>query len=1484
MLECGARPTDRGWYTHAATWPACAATEGSGSLWSCVAADGRLRVFDGPIASSRTLLHSTPVLGPVLSLALWPERQVAVTLEEAEPSARCDRIIRFYSYASREREVLELAAIELDQPANSRVFSPSLFSLCTTTRTLALAHDTEIKLYDLDDIFCDESQQPSQQDADGDRSPIEEVEPGAEMKQATPQPSPSRAIAATFPHTRRYVVKVYQVLPVLTLYSAYSIRHLDYKQSYLSYSSYNECRLLCVRLEQVRAGHMGLVEREAIESERAYAESNLPTSQSLSVYSLSSTRATPPTQRGHRSTPSISQPAPPFELLGTRSIDQELRMVLRDDMYVREMVLVLHRRFGSSDQIHTMRLIPPLARRAVASRSGVQTPTSMPTHTRKSSSALPLPPSAATPIFSRPLSTKQELFALLGQGLPTQPFSVPLTMGSGSETGFVPSASFEHGGVTVELMDDEEEDGAGITQLQGLLNRLEELEDQGEAAPKAVIIPPQVDDAASSASSSSVPPASTVARSNGSIYLPMRLLVSSSEECHLYDVESDVKLVTYYFEHDLISLQVRSSFLLALTTHGLEVHSLWYAHPILHYLTLPLLIQREEPVVCHGVPLKERVQDMLVLDNHILFRPSPVQRSGHADALLGSPPTHLIVPTEEMDPCESWASWPVKALPSVLEVVANTVQPQAIKSMQSSKEATPSSIRLFTEALLLLIQRYSQLRVLVDRSANKDAMTRIQLNREFAGVSQALSSVNSYLAHLFLTAHELGLSCYFFYYQHDAQLQTLWNQLTVEVKHPNPSVAIAHTKYITKFLIKLLLQPTAAEQALLLSSPPLIASFIDHFGIHAPHVLGSILLKSFLLHCPYEPRQVLKILEENASRANYDAGVASQGQSLSQSYRTSKPQSSSGTPTSSAPSSGQVNTPYRVRPVVFHTFVQALMHLQLSATSGPSTTGSSGKDSASILLNSFSGHSLEFLLITHSSLLTTWAHRHLLVDFLRASVPWSLLEVLVVLTQRGEIHVHTGVTLLLGAHAAAGILAPTTTKPSPAASPASSPTASNLPLAQLQAYLECALNPFMLSQEIGSALEQSHGHSIDPFDSPADAEAYMISASDATERDLSDPDAKFVPMHIRENHKHHPGQVVLSQPDDGPSITRSQVAALATQLACFYIQHSLVPGSSSPPTRSAAPLGGAQRTRSMSSFTPSPAAEFSTRHALANWWRAAWIDQLRGSATEAAGGPQEEDVRVRRLHALLSSPLPLARQQVQQINALLKHLPNDAPSAPPVKTSLMMLILPRVGDLAAALRLVVAHSPECMWPFAQIYCGEKAAAGSTIPTSIAASQTILRHWQLLHAILLMHVFHSTHASTILHRHAPSLLHAHDSDEVAAHTLLQSLLPSHLVTSLQLPLDSCVSGDSANYAGAMSAMPPIERADLYHQLYVFLLEQLVQRHEPIEFLAFIPQLGSSRFYLEYVQQNFKAHKRPRRKQTNPGAIPAPLARPAPLHHM
>lgn len=1463
LLECGGRAAATDLHSHASTWPAATASEGDGDLWACVAADGRLRVFDGAVASSRTLLHSTPVLGPVLALTLWPSRRVAITLEEAtDTRARYSRIIRFYSWATRDREVLELAAVELDQPDFTPIFSPSLFSVCTHTRTLALAHDQEIRLYDLDDIFCDEDA-PSMSHAQPDPS-LMELEPGAEIKSANPSPAPaqSRIITATFPHTRRYLVKVYQVLPLVTVHSQFAVRHLDYKQSYLSYSSYNESRLLHLRLEQRPAGRRNTDERTIDSTPRirtmpvaasAHHTGNAH-SPLVSVPRLSSPshHASRSSSGHHRKVSSSSSPSPrlaptvPFEHIGTRVVDVDLRMVLREDMRVGEVMVVLHRRFSPTEQIHTAKLVPTLhshdqrdkhaAQRDNKRRKatgGDSTPPQSTMHSRTSSFATmptaatlrqPIsPPLTASAVgCTSPPSVKEDLFRLLGQGLPTQPFSVPLIPeSSGSSpvhSSFVSTSSFEHGGVVVELMDDDEDAHAARQRMQEVLTKLEELNDHESSSPS---------------------PSSSSDRSNGLVDLPMRLLLSTSEECHLYDVESDVKLVTYYFDHDLVSLHVRSTFLLALTTHGLEVHSLWFSHPMLHFLTLPMLIQREEPVLARDGAVQEKIQDILVLDGHILMRPMPSYRSQADGMYAGSPPQQLIVPTDEVDPCESWSSVPIKAMPTVCDAVAHTIQPLALKSMQSSKEATPSSIRLFTEALLLLMQRYSQLRVILDRTSN-DALD--SPRREFATVASSLSAINSYLANLFLTSHEVGLSSYFFYYQQSSSLTEMWRRISEEVHSPS---ATSQQTHMTKLLIKVLLHPTAAEQSLLLHSHELVASFVSHLGLHAPHVLGTVLLKTFLLHCPYDPRQVLKILEENAARANYDAAA-----SAGQSYRASRSDSTVGTPTS-ATAAGAGHTPYRVRPVVFHTFVQALMHLQLCSVA--SAAASAGKDSASILLNSFSAHSLEYLLATHSALLTRWTHRHLLVDFLRASVPWSLIEVLVLLTQRGEVDVHVGVTLLIGAQAAASVLAPTSVG---AASAFSSVSFS---LTQLQAYLECALNPFMLSHEIGAVLEHDHGHSIEPFDTRADADAYLVAATNEQSvhgGDVPDPNAKFVPLHIRANHLHNPHQmVVASQAPDAPSITRGQVAALASQLACFYLQVELLESSCASPSSRPVSVQSAPTPRRAMSMTMSlaPAAEFSSRHALARWWRATWIEAMRGQTVDAPGEP----TRMRRLQALLSAPMPLARKQCEQICALAQQLPNDEPNAPPVKATLMMLVLPRVGRLSAALRLVVGHSPECMWPFAQIYCGGDLAS----PNPASARATLL-HWQLLHAILLMSIFHTAHSAALLQQHAPSLarLPADHTDESAARTMLQSLLPSHLIDPLlrALPLD--VVSSACSFATSPVDMTSIDRAALFQQLYAFLLAQLVERHDPPDFITFLPQAGSARFYLPYVQQNMDAYQR------------------------
>jgi len=191
---------DKGWYSHPSEWPWCSspsefpflsASSASASasasssdaslrdVWALVSSDGLLRVFGGtPRASTAALLApARPVLGPVLSLALWPSRRIVVTLEEVEtPGARASRVVRFYCWASNAATaptsasedaaagisawsdvVLELDTVPRESSRSGAAFSPMLFSLCPESDTLAAADDIQMRIYDLRDLFAPES-------------------------------------------------------------------------------------------------------------------------------------------------------------------------------------------------------------------------------------------------------------------------------------------------------------------------------------------------------------------------------------------------------------------------------------------------------------------------------------------------------------------------------------------------------------------------------------------------------------------------------------------------------------------------------------------------------------------------------------------------------------------------------------------------------------------------------------------------------------------------------------------------------------------------------------------------------------------------------------------------------------------------------------------------------------------------------------------------------------------------------------------------------------------------------------------------------------------------------------------------------------------------------------------------------------------------------------------------------------------------------
>jgi hypothetical protein len=87
----------------------------------------------------------------------------------------------------------------------------------------------------------------------------------------------------------------------------------------------------------------------------------------------------------------------------------------------------------------------------------------------------------------------------------------------------------------------------------------------------------------------------------------------------------------------------------------------------------------------------------------------------------------------------------------------------------------------------------------------------------------------------------------------------------------------------------------------------------------------------------------------------------------------------------------------------------------------------------------------------------------------------------------------------------------------------------------------------------------------------------------------------------------------------------------------------------------------------------------------------------------------------------------------------------------------LVLVLPRFGRLTAALRLLAAHAPFCLLPFAHTYGGDASphtgfASSAAAATSLSPSPTVLLHWQLLHGVLLLHLYFSTYAEHSLRAH------------------------------------------------------------------------------------------------------------------------------------
>jgi len=1817
-----------------------------------VSCDGILRVFSSPHAEAATIIHRAAVIGPVLACKLWQQRQCIVTLEETpqmsskrSTSDVAARLIRIYSWPSGDVTELALESLTplLASPSSSSKssshFAPSLMSLCPYTGVLALAHDCDVRLYDLNTIsaIATKSQHMPAMVArrDDDEQVEGEPEPGgmdagadADSDDADasnsllPRSSSSSSIPPSLPPLpTQQLIRIHALTPLLTLRAAEPVRHLEYVQSNLCYASHSECMWMQLDLalataeskaaalrekqaEQEEEERRRKAERQHAQFQReqqglAHMQHQTPASSphscsthsrstsssssssshlsAMSATSLSHAPKLPPTVPGsasarssmrslpatpasskhghghsshhpHRrqasgvtSTPATSD-IQPCELLYSHNADDAARSTnirscvrVHDDVRLLAVSVWLRRRLNPSDQIHTIKLVPtnfvppssssPSASAVAAHAVTAPQSATLTTGTRSrassnaalSSSSFSSVPASVTPrrLSSRP-SVKQSLYALLGRGMPTQPFAVPIESSASATTvpgqlsrsaAFVGSAptststttctstsSFAtHSGVVVELLDEEDEEetnnlGQTMTEQEELLAALERMEEMNENAARM-----EERDLNSIESGSFDPePSSPTAlfpslRIQAPLLLPTRLLLSSSEgECALYAAPVSTSIVssaassssccsriaTHVFDSDLVSLTVRGGWILALTTTGFEVHGLWTPSAFRPVLTLPLALRADElATYCDDDVLAEsattlpagehRMTDMVVLDDCVLLRPSQAAliqtsmggvashrtaRSMSAALLLPVFSTYnlqqanIATSSMEDDPCETWPAPPMLPIPSVQSAVESRLVAPALRGLDRGREAGPSTLRLLAEAWMLLAQRRAQL---TPPNHGPDQT----VSDEYYSLVLALVRINRLLYRVFLQSHSIPLAAHFGVYASGVSceldghghgsggrarkmsmgdavvdVRSIWDSLH---HAPESNSSVANIRSLCKYAILVLLRPTSAEWHLLQHDPSFLVSLVSYLCTHASHLIGALLLRTCLLYCAYDTRQLLHALDRSANRGEYqlhDASMPLAHDSSSQalSGRHSRGGSTGSTPmqhgsmpptpTSATAKAYAAHTqrqpPLQVRPVVFHTFVQALMHLESANTAGaegnagepdtksftatisPSSASSpmsastshdsgaaSSTDKASILLHSFSTHSLQLLLLAHPHLLIRWKGRDALLYFLRRSVPAILMDVVVALTQRGQIDAAVGIQLLTGSiELSPAILSASSLSPS---------SHDTLPL--LVSYLERSLAPFMLTSAFGNILERDHAFIILPWDSEADRANYIQQALNGTKASVESPDGnihaesntrqaaitpdgndRFIPIQVRALNIIRPHQHIVPTPS-GPAITRHQIASLAHHLACVYIHRessgatgagvvSTSPSSSSSPTSSGAldvlspsmrqmnvnssssPLQVAQLDASSPhNHANSPSAAAASHAAMMDWWRAGWLDEWMDSSNSHVNQAANQALslrspsssttqdhalnpRLRRLQAILCAALPLSSSHFQSIYALLLQLrPTlDDRQRHRVWMSLMLLVLPRVGRLAAAVRLVLSHGPSVIWKYAQVYCFCGAdVTGSGIRSLLApsfscpASSPVDQHcapdparyrytaawlrdecaslWKLLHAALLLHIYHSTHShSVILQQYADALqsnlkptersiagLNAAVRsslllpDATQARDLLSTLLPGDVLDQMFEPLPCCHCDQDGEADASPSFFPcrcssqshslSLSFASFVHSLYQQLLDWSVVYHPPRLFLSFIPAAGSARYYMPLVRRNFIQHR-------------------------
>lgn len=288
-------------------------------------------------------------------------------------------------------------------------------------------------------------------------------------------------------------------------------------------------------------------------------------------------------------------------------------------------------------------------------------------------------------------------------------------------------------------------------------------------------------------------------------------------------------------------------------------------------------------------------------------------------------------------------------------------------------------------------------------------------------------------------------------------------------------------------------------------------------------------------------------------------------------------------------------------------------------------------------------------------------------------------------------------------------------------------------------------------------------------------------------------------------------------------------------------------------------------------------------------------DENRSDASSGASLTLAQ--RMMRLQSLLCVPLPLFASNLSRIFKLVEGL---LPSSS--KMSLLLLLLPRVGRLTDAIRLVVSNAPECMWPFAQVFCGAETMHHISLRSALsthmveAVHERRLLHWQLLHSTLLLHLYFSTHAPSVLtsataslfqkpaiqHEEAKDHVEKHpikDVDDDIARKLLEPLLPSSCASMLLRRLAVMNDSDIVSYVTAQSQLLDAERSALYQQLYLYLLDQFVSHHHPRDFLRFIPSNGSAQFYLPHIHRCFTLHAHDQwRRPADPFSLNEAMSKP------